>query len=772
MKNLTSRCVKFVSALFLLSLVIALVACQSLEARSPSRYGQGLVLNSTSLQWSSVQVGTSGVQTATISNRTFSRITLTGAEISSPDFQIASPSFPVTLGPGQSISLSVKYAPGSAGSSSATITILSNSGMVSSVQLNVQGTAVAPTSTSSPTPTPAPTSGALTIQPASLSFGNVAIGTQQTISGALINSGGTSLTITQASISPSSFTINGAALPLTLAAGQSTNFTVTFTPAQSGAQAGTISIATTQGTSSRLSRFRTRASSVPQIFSASVSGTGVTPGQLAIGAASLSFGSIATGQSHTMPETITNSGGTAITVNQATVTGAGFQASGLTTPMTLAPGQSASFNVIFAPVAAGSASGTLAISSNAANGMANIALSGTGAAAGVLSLSSSSLAFSSTQIGSTQILTDTVTNTGGTSVTISQANASGTGFSVSGPSLPLTLAAGQSTSFTVKYAPLAAGANTGALIITSNASNPSVTVAFSGKAAATGELTSTPSSLSFGNVQTSSNGSQSATITNSGGSDVVISKAAVTGSGFSITGLSLPLTLVPGQSFTFGVQFAPQTTGAANGSLVITSNAGVANLTIALAGNGTSVGQLALSPAGLSFGSVTVGTTEQLNLKLSASGSNVTISSLAPSTSEYSISGPALPVVVPAGQSASFTVTFAPKASGNASATLAVASDASNSPVITLAGAGAAPPQHSVELSWNDSQNVSGYNIYRTTVSGTNYIKINSGLNPTANYVDSPVQAGSTYYYVTTAVDSSGKESGYSNEIQAVIPTP
>jgi TolB protein len=38
------------------------------------------------------------------------------------------------------------------------------------------------------------------------------------------------------------------------------------------------------------------------------------------------------------------------------------------------------------------------------------------------------------------------------------------------------------------------------------------------------------------------------------------------------------------------------------------------------------------------------------------------------------------------------------------------------------------------------------------------------------NYTDSSVQNGTTYYYVTTAVDSSGNESTYSNEASANIP--
>jgi Immunoglobulin domain/Immunoglobulin I-set domain len=79
--------------------------------------------------------------------------------------------------------------------------------------------------------------------------------------------------------------------------------------------------------------------------------------------------------------------------------------------------------------------------------------------------------------------------------------------------------------------------------------------------------------------------------------------------------------------------------------------------------------------------------------------------------------------------------------------------------------------QHSVALTWNASPStVAGYNVYRTTTTGENYVKINPSLVPALDYTDSTVQGSTTYYYVTTAVDSSGNESGYSNEAPAPIP--
>jgi len=79
--------------------------------------------------------------------------------------------------------------------------------------------------------------------------------------------------------------------------------------------------------------------------------------------------------------------------------------------------------------------------------------------------------------------------------------------------------------------------------------------------------------------------------------------------------------------------------------------------------------------------------------------------------------------------------------------------------------------QHSVALNWDASTStVVGYNVYRGTASGGPYTQINPSLLAVLNYTDSTVQGSTTYYYVTTAVDSGGNESLHSNEAPAAIP--
>jgi hypothetical protein len=80
--------------------------------------------------------------------------------------------------------------------------------------------------------------------------------------------------------------------------------------------------------------------------------------------------------------------------------------------------------------------------------------------------------------------------------------------------------------------------------------------------------------------------------------------------------------------------------------------------------------------------------------------------------------------------------------------------------------------QSMVALAWNasTSQGVVGYNVYRSMTSGGPYTKGNSNLIATTSYSDLTVQSGLTYYYVTTAVDSQGMESAYSNQAVATVP--
>ncbi len=288
-------------------------------------------------------------------------------------------------------------------------------------------------------------------------------------------------------------------------------------------------------------------------------------------------------------------------------------------------------------------------------------------------------------------------------------------------------------------------------------------------------LSASSSTLSFGNVQKSKSSNLSETLTNTGGSALTISAANVSSSGFSVSGLSLPMTLPPNQSATFTVTFAPVSGGSVSGTLAVLSSADNSPLNIALSGTEMAPGQLSVSPGSLSFGDVVAGTSSSLDGTLQATGSSVTISAASTGSAEFVLSGISLPATLSNGQTASFTVTFQPAVTGAASARLSFSSDAANSPTAqTLSGNATTAPQHSVDLTWQAApgSGVVGYNVYRGSEPSGSYSKISSALEGGTTYTDSTVAAGQTYFYVTTAVDGSGNESGFSNHAKAVIPTP
>jgi hypothetical protein len=456
------------------------------------------------------------------------------------------------------------------------------------------------------------------------------------------------------------------------------------------------------------------------------------------------------------------------------VSGSGFTLSGVTAPFTLIAGQSTTFTVKFAPTVSGSATGNVTMTSNASNPSLAIPLSGTAVTAGTLGANPTSLAFGTITVGGTQSLSAILTNSGGSSVTISQAAVSGPDFTVSGINAPLMLNAGQSTTFTVKFAPTVSGSATGNVTITSNASNPNLTIPLSGTGATAGTVTANPTSLAFGTVTLGGEQSLSGILTNSGGSGVTVSQAGVSGSGFTLTGITPPITLNAGQSIGFSVSFAPTSSGAASGNVTITSTAANPTLTIPFSGSGAvAAGQLAVTPTGFNLGSVVVSSSASARGTLTASGANVTVSGASTNNSNFTITGLTLPTTIAAGDSTSFTVTFGPTVSGTASGTLTFSSNAQPSTTTaSVTGSGTPAPTHSVSLSWNasTSSNILGYNIYRAVYASAcgSFNKINATLDTSTLYTDSSVVNGTSYCYATTAVDTSNQESGYSNVVSNV----
>lgn len=382
--------------------------------------------------------------------------------------------------------------------------------------------------------------------------------------------------------------------------------------------------------------------------------------------------------------------------------------------------------------------------------------------------SSSNVRFGKVAIGSSESQVVDVTNLGSASVTVSAVSVSGSEFSVSGVSLPVSIGAGQTFPLSIKFAPAISGWINEQITLTDSSSKPVLLLTIAGNGVTSQAVTASPYALSFGSVKLGSTATLAIVLTNTRSWKQTINAFQTTGAGFQVSGPALPLVLAPGQSVTVRVSFAPQSSGLIGGSVFVSGP----NTNVPVAGTGVSTlsGQLIVAPGSLNFGNVNVGSSTAQPSSLSATGGSVTISAANNNNSQFQISGISLPITIPAGQTLAFDVVFSPTQSGSTSGLISFASNASNGQGSqAMSGAGVAVLK-SVDLSWSDSSSsIAGYNVYRGATAGA-YARLNTSLEPLTTYTDSTVVSGQTYYYAATAVNSTGQESGYSAAIKVAIP--
>jgi hypothetical protein len=215
----------------------------------------------------------------------------------------------------------------------------------------------------------------LAATPTFAEFGSVAVGTQNTQTVQIRNPGSQSVVIERAAVAGNGFTVSGLPTPLTVASGGTTSFTVKFLPTASGSVTGSVVL---QGTSGG------------PLVSIFATGTGTTAARtLQLSSSVLNFGNETVGGSSTLGVNLVNAGNSSITVSQVSASGTGFSVLSGVSGATISAGQSATLQIVFAPKAAGSAAGTVTVTSNAGNSPGSLQVSGTGVAGSTSSQGSS-----------------------------------------------------------------------------------------------------------------------------------------------------------------------------------------------------------------------------------------------------------------------------------------------------------------------------------------------------------------------------------------------
>ena len=314
-----------------------------------------------------------------------------------------------------------------------------------------------------------------------------------------------------------------------------------------------------------------------------------------LSASLLTFASQVLGvQSTPMTVTLSNTGNTPLSISGIAVTGqsaSSFIASnncGTSVPASA----SCQVNLSFDPAAAGFATATLSITDNAPNSPQSVTLNGTGITPAAVTMSATSLSFGPEAIGgASQSQTVTLTNTGGSPLTIGGIALTGPGASsfIFANTCTSTLAPAANCTIHGHFAPTTSGTLTAAITITDSANGSPQSIALSGTGVNAPVVSLTAASLSFGmQAVGTASGSRMVTLTNVGSAALSINSIFVTGANASqfVFANSCGTTLAVGASCTIHGHFAPTVAGVATAAMTITDNAASSPQTIALTGTG------------------------------------------------------------------------------------------------------------------------------------------------------------------------------------------
>jgi hypothetical protein len=387
--------------------------------------------------------------------------------------------------------------------------------------------------------------------------------------------------------------------------------------------------------------------------------------------------------------TVTNISSSSVSISSILPSG-DFAISSKTCGSTLAGSAHCTITVTFKPSVLGAVTGDVTIAYGAIGSPDRLGLSGTGLSP--ITASPTSLAFGTVTVGtSSAAKTVTLKNDNPTTALSIGFSALGDYSAVGGGGTPCgtTLAAGASCTLNVTFKPHQNGATNGTVTIKDGVALSPLLVGLtgSGSAGVTSPLSFTPASLSYTNSVVGTNTAKTVTVKNTSASSVKITGASASGD-YSASGCVT--TLLSGASCTLTVTFTPSTTGSLEGAITLTNNTAV-NPEV-LNATGTAILPLTISPASLTFGGWTVGTTSSSHTVTLTNHLTASMSIAFSASGDFKATaggGTPCGASLGAGASCTLLVNFSPTTTGTVSGVVTVTYGGTYSPQeVQLSGIG------------------------------------------------------------------------------------
>ncbi|MGD0453282.1 MAG: choice-of-anchor D domain-containing protein [Solirubrobacteraceae bacterium] len=540
------------------------------------------------------------------------------------------------------------------------------------------------------------------------------------------------------------------ALPATLATGQTVQVPITFSPTGSGPIGATLTATTSTGTK------------VP--FGLSGIGQAAGP-KLEATPPLVTFGGTIVGEHESAGATFRNVGGAPLTINGVHLPSAPFATSGVpTVGSTIEPGHSITITVTFEPTATGTFNDEIGLETTGGNEA--IGLSGSASLPGTLQITNETVEYGQVQVGSSELESFTIKNTGGSAVPLTKSKPPIGGEFTATTTLSegTTIEPGESVTETVKFAPTSAGAASGVWVINGEKdTNGLQEVKFNGEGILPPALTPSTKSLNLGSTPVGGGLAGEVTFKNTGGTTLEVKGVKSPSAPFGATGLpAIGTKIEPGKTITVDVSFKSSTRGEFKESLGLTTQAG--ETTVALSAFAE---EPALTPStkSLELGSTLVGKQLSRELTLTNTGNTtLEVKNVKSPSAPFGATGlPATGTKIEPGKTITVNVNFKSATRGEFNGSLGLTTQAGET-TVALSGfaeePALTPSTKSLELgSTLVGKQLSGEVTFKNT--GNTTLEVKSAQSPAAPFAAAGLPATGTMIKPgeTITVDASFKSS-------------